>query len=171
MNEVEFNKVIFWVQIHDLGYKKFSMSNARKIGDRIGKCIEVESDEALRNRSYIRLKVEVEVDKPLMLRFWWTNSQGKEKWASIKYERLSDFCYGCGILGHTTQSCKEDVKQSETNPIAPAYGPWLIGLRPKPSSPRGKQGGKNVHHTPGPKVEMMREAEQFEKARKTNQGK
>lgn len=36
LNEVEFNKVTFWVQIHDLGYEKLSTSNARKVGNKIG---------------------------------------------------------------------------------------------------------------------------------------
>lgn len=39
LSEVDFNKVTFLVQVHDLGYEKSSSGNARKVGDKIGKCI------------------------------------------------------------------------------------------------------------------------------------
>lgn len=151
LSEVEFTKVNFWVQVHDLGYEKFSPENARRVGDKIGKCIDVESNETLTGRSFLRIKVEVEVQKPLMAGFWWKNSQGAEKWATIKYERLSDFCYGCGTLGHTTQTCKEEVARAEQNTIAPAYGPWLIGTTPKAYTQTEKQAWGRGAHNPGDK--------------------
>lgn len=61
------------------------------------------------------------------------NSQGDESWVNIKYERLSDFCYECGKVGHTTQSCKEKVRMSETKMGHPMYSLWLVGSRPKKS--------------------------------------
>lgn len=67
----------------------------------------------------------VDTEKPLMAEFWWHNSQGNETWANIKHERLSDFCYGCERLGHTTQSCMEEVKISKIKEGHPE--PWLIG--------------------------------------------
>lgn len=62
---------------------------------------------------------------------------GREKWATIKYERLSDFYYGCGRLGHTSQHCGEEVVISELNPGFPCYDPWLSSVDPKysPRSP------------------------------------
>lgn len=119
------------------------------------------------------MRVEVAVDKPLLPGFWWRNSQGLEKWATIKYERLSDFCYECGILGHTTLACKEDIKQSETNSIAPAYGPWLVGIRPKQTTLKGRPMGESSHRTPGNTkgdkktwFDVMKEAESAKKSRK-----
>lgn len=35
VNEVLFNMVPFWDQVHDLGYEKFNSANARRIGDRM----------------------------------------------------------------------------------------------------------------------------------------
>lgn len=56
----------------------------------------------MHNRCFIRIKPELNVEGPLLAGFWWINSREEDKWAVIKYERLSDFCYGCGKLGHTS---------------------------------------------------------------------
>lgn len=61
--------------------------------------------------------------------FLWSVSKGQEKWASIKYERLSNFCYGCGRLGHTSSNCAEEVVMSEIKSRFPLYNPWLSGSR------------------------------------------
>lgn len=76
-----------------------------------------------------------------MASFWWNNSQGNDIWANVKYERLFDFCYRCGKLDHTTQSCKDKVQMSKTKSVLPLYGPWLIEIRPKSSHPMRMSGG------------------------------
>lgn len=74
------------------------------------------------------MRVEGEVDEPLIAGFSWTNSREEEQWASIKYEHLSNFYYGCGKLRHTTQACREEVTISKAKPRYPMYGPWLTTL-------------------------------------------
>lgn len=93
------------------------------------------------SKSYVRLKVIVDMEKPLMVGFWWKNSEGNEIWANIKYVQLYDFFYGCRRLGHTTKSCKEDVKKYETKLGHLLYGPWLIGTRPKKTHSMRMSGG------------------------------
>lgn len=34
------------------------------------------------------------------------------RWTKIKYECISDVCYGCGTLGHTLNQCEVDVVMS-----------------------------------------------------------
>ena len=39
--------------------------------------------------------------------------KGKERawaWASIKYEKLSDFCFVCGKLGHLWKNCDKRIE-------------------------------------------------------------
>lgn len=119
------------MQVHNLGLEKFSMENAHRIGNSIGRYIETDKDVENKSNSYLNLKVVVDTEKTLMARFWWQISQGDETWTNIKYERLSDFCYGCGRLGRTTQVCKEEVKISEIKEGHTMYGPWIIRMRPK----------------------------------------
>lgn len=85
----------------------------------------------MKHRSLLRLNIEINVGVPLIEGFWWSNTKGHEKWATIKYECLSDFCYGYGRLGHTSQHCEEEIIMSELKPGVPRYGPWLTGLRPR----------------------------------------
>lgn len=94
LQAVNFTKIQFWVQSHELGLEKF-----------IGEFIETEGRIEDINRNYMRLKV-------LLAGFWRKNSHRVKTLANIKYERLSDFCYGCGRPGHTTQLCKEALRMS-----------------------------------------------------------
>jgi len=55
----------------------------------------------------MRIRVMVDVRKPLVC----TKSIKKKGAApvlvNIKYERLGIFCYYCGLLGHTEDSCEK----------------------------------------------------------------
>lgn len=114
-----------WVQVHGLSLEMLNYGNAFQIENFIGKCSQMASEEEMQQMGYIRFKTEVEVDEPLTPGFWWINAKGKGRWAQVRYERLSDFCYGCGNLGHTSQSCNREIKISEENTGKPMYGPWI----------------------------------------------
>ncbi|GKU88181.1 hypothetical protein SLEP1_g2477 [Rubroshorea leprosula] len=54
----------------------------------------------------IRIRIDLEVDKPLQ-RFKTSQVTPTEcKKLRIKYERLSEFCFVCGCLGHLENDCK-----------------------------------------------------------------
>jgi len=50
-------------------------------------------------------------------------------WIKFKYLKLPDFCYGCGVLGHTLKAC--EVLDPETLVSEPQYGAWLRASLPK----------------------------------------
>ncbi|KAH7834261.1 hypothetical protein Vadar_014353 [Vaccinium darrowii] len=85
-------------------------SNAEVIGRRFGNLLGVEArdDGLLLNRSYLRIRVEVDLDQPLPRGFWLRckPATSKDCWIWYKYERLSDFCYACGRIGHDNKVCK-----------------------------------------------------------------
>lgn len=93
----------------------------------------------------MRIKTKVNACSPLLPGFWWTNAKGEEKCDSIKFERLSDFCYGCGKLGHTSQFYHSEIVMSEINTNSPMSGPWLTGVRPRRSVAWHQLGGGNVN--------------------------
>ncbi|KAH7867291.1 hypothetical protein Vadar_031473 [Vaccinium darrowii] len=101
---IEFLSCPFWVQIHGLPVEKMSRSNAEIIGRRFRKLLGVEafSDGLLLSRSFLRLRVEIDLSQPLPKGFWLrkTKDNGKDLWISYKYEKLSDFCYAGGRIGH-----------------------------------------------------------------------
>ncbi|KAL2899918.1 Carnosine N-methyltransferase [Bienertia sinuspersici] len=60
--------------------------------------------------------------------------KGGSKWIEIKYERLMDFCYACGIFGHSFHNCvhyDDSIPESEL-----PYGFWL-----RASPTRKRRGG------------------------------
>lgn len=131
-----------WVQVYGLSLDMQNKENARSIGNSLGRCIRTEEDNTAKNQTFLRIQVEVNVEVYLVEGFWWTSRSGEEKWATVKYERLSDICYGCGKLGHTSLNYEEGVAISEINPDLPKYGSWLSGTRSRMQTKWYQLGGE-----------------------------
>lgn len=131
LEETNFNELEIWIQIHDLNLDMDNTENAQWIRNNIGRRISVGADQITNQHNLLRIKIEINTDQSLMVGFWWTNMMGQEKWATIKYEGLLDFCYGCGRLGHMSQYCEEEVTMFEQKTGFPLYGPWLQGSIPR----------------------------------------
>lgn len=134
--------------------------NVGQVANSIGKCLQIEQEQEMQQQGYIRIKSEVRIGKSLLVDLWWMDTKGEDKWASIKYERLPYFCYGCGTLGQTSLNFNKEIVLSEENNRAPMYGPWLSRSRPSGWNHIG--GGKQNQnqardHTRKTLKEMMRE--------------
>lgn len=123
--EVDFRLIQMWVQVHGLNLEMLNSDNAVQVANIIGKCLGINSEKDMQKKGYIMMKTEVVVDIPMRVGFWSTNDRGVERWAQIKYERLSTLCYGCGSLGHTTQACNREITLSKVKPSMPMYEPWM----------------------------------------------
>lgn len=49
---------------------------------------------------------------------------GNWNWVNFKYERLSTFCFVCGVLGHSDKDC-EVVYANPDKEVEKAYASWL----------------------------------------------
>ncbi|KAI8030947.1 hypothetical protein LOK49_LG01G00840 [Camellia lanceoleosa] len=112
-SEIDFSTSPFWVQVHGLPVEKMTRRNGQIIAESIGTLIGVEAphDGLLLYRSFLHIQVEINVSKPLPRGFILkkkdpTTQELVEKWVHFKFERLSDFCYDCGRIGHDQHSCK-----------------------------------------------------------------
>lgn len=98
----------FWVQIHGLplGFlnSKTGMVVAKSLGDVIA--VEEPGDRG-RMTNFLRVRIWLDISKPLKKGFFLRRSKEEDLWVRFKYERLSDFCYGCGRVSHTANDCKE----------------------------------------------------------------
>ena len=54
--------------------------------------------------------MELKIQKALVDGFWLPIEDRGRRWIRLKYEKLSDYCYGCGKLGHVLKSCGDDAK-------------------------------------------------------------
>ncbi|KAL0416806.1 UNVERIFIED_CONTAM: hypothetical protein Slati_3512500 [Sesamum latifolium] len=108
------------------------------IGNRLGKLkdVEIEPNGEVWGSS-LRIRVAVNITKPLKRAMKIQTVLGDEQLLRFTYERLPNFCYFCGHLGHTTRSCELQysdgfVDPGENTPI----GAWLRAIPPTVSRRR-----------------------------------
>ncbi|KAH7861053.1 hypothetical protein Vadar_021030 [Vaccinium darrowii] len=125
----------FWVQIHGLPVEKLSRANAETIGSRLGKLMALETSSAgfCLSRGFLQVRVEINTSQPLPKGFWLRGKAGltNDRWISFKFEKLPDFCYACGRLGHDNKGCRFVSKVDGENS---GYGPEMRTSRARKGS-------------------------------------
>lgn len=169
LHEIEFTHSLFWIQIHGVPLEGISKENARRIASKAGEVEEVEDPFVGYKlaRGFMRARVCVNITQPLVTGVWIPRKDLPNTWAWIYYEKLQDFCFKCGRLGHGKKDCEEQEVKAQWNPEKPRYGPKL-GVPPLKGlssvvdgmshreehegriyAPRRESGGKEVGRSDG----------------------
>lgn len=102
-------------------------NNAVKIMTMMGEVLEVENplvdDQLL--RTFLRVRINVDVTKPLPTGCWIPRKDLPKTLVVFKYEKLQDFCYKCGVLGHEQKGCQEERAMAAFRNDYHRYGPSL----------------------------------------------
>ncbi|KAF7146204.1 hypothetical protein RHSIM_Rhsim04G0115200 [Rhododendron simsii] len=107
-SDLDFDFSPFWVQIHGLPLGFLNSKTGMVVAKSLGEVIAVEDPgDCGRMTNFLRVRVWLDVSKPLKKGFFLRRSKEDDIWVRFKYERLSDFCYGCGKVSHTVNECKE----------------------------------------------------------------
>nr|POE57495.1 uncharacterized protein CFP56_06561 [Quercus suber]POF24121.1 uncharacterized protein CFP56_77266 [Quercus suber] len=127
--EVDFSLLTFWVQVHGLPVVWNSEDNLRKIGLRLGKVIELDlvGDLGGTWKKFVRICVDIRLGKPLFLGLFLPHPNNTDCWIGLKYEKLIDVCYKCGVVGDEERSCTGTLYQI-CNPNGARFKaaePWL----------------------------------------------
>jgi hypothetical protein len=127
VENLPFHQVDFWVQLHNLPILSMKRKVAMAMGGYIGEVLPSPTqEEEASNGKYMRVRVRVDITKPLCRGRKIGLSNGAEGWVSFQYERLPNFCYWCGIPTHGERDCEEWLRTPENLREKPLeYGIWL----------------------------------------------
>ncbi|KAG5530897.1 hypothetical protein RHGRI_025748 [Rhododendron griersonianum] len=133
IQSMDFSSCPFWVQIHGLPVDKMSRANAEIIGKRFDKLLAIEGgpEGLLLHRSFLRIKANINLSLPFPKGFWLKKKSpgNSDIWISYKFEKLSDYCYACGRVGHEKKGCRFIPREAgETS----CYGPDLRAPKARP---------------------------------------
>ena len=110
VNELAFNKVPFWVKVHDIPCSFLTRKVAEKLCDTVGevrKSIGAMDDVG---GSFFRVRVMVDITLPLCRGRVISLTNGSKSWVNFNYERLPSVCYWCGRLDHNDRDCELWIK-------------------------------------------------------------
>ncbi|KAK6119836.1 hypothetical protein DH2020_046431 [Rehmannia glutinosa] len=120
--DITFDKIDIWVQLHNLPLAFMNKKVIESIGGKVGKLVEVdEGDGGNYWGKFARIRVTLEMDKPLKKCISVKVEDAEEILVILVYERLPDFCYACGCIGHVVKDCtREGVDKDDLT-----FGPCL----------------------------------------------
>ncbi|KAL0315597.1 UNVERIFIED_CONTAM: hypothetical protein Sradi_5437900 [Sesamum radiatum] len=124
---VDLNWCDFHVRIHRLPIGRMTSDIARFIGEKIGRPYVLDQTKGPEScGSYLRFRIAIDVTKPLPRALKIRTVLGDEQLVTFTYERLPNFCYICGRLGHISQWCESRFQPNfvDLGDSSP-YGPWL----------------------------------------------
>lgn len=99
----------------------------------MGTLLEIEEDKLGLDR-YRRVKLMLDVSKPLRRQKVITDRSGREVKVEFAYEWLPFMCFACGVMGHSERDCAAVAEEDKKK------GPgWGLFLRASPRKGRGKE--------------------------------
>lgn len=115
IDEIEFTHIPIWIRILKLPIGMMNKATGEAVGKEVGEFLEVEMEEgAVMVNNFLRVKVRLDIRKPLMRGVTdQVGKDGREKWCPLIYEHLPDFCYTCGVIGHTEKICDKKLTKGE----------------------------------------------------------
>ncbi|KAH9782148.1 hypothetical protein KPL71_008766 [Citrus sinensis] len=121
-----FTHTSFWVQIHNVPLACMDKDFLRELGEKLGSVEEVQTDD---NGDcigeYARIRVSINITLPLERILFLKREGETDIPMPVVYERLPDFCYCCGIIGHQYKECgKYQDQPREDLP----YGSWMKAI-------------------------------------------
>lgn len=112
-NNMKFSHSPFWVQIWGLPFDMITEKLGMDIGSSLGVFITADARSWLVDQAKLmRIRVNIPIDKPLRRCRIVVSPEGEANRVFFHYERLSIFCYHCGLMGYDDRRCPSQRSQS-----------------------------------------------------------
>lgn len=99
-------EISVWIQLWGIPLEFQTPAVASALGSILGVCLSVDwSPEFPRNLRFMRIRVRIPIDSPLLMGFVINTDDDQMIWVQCKYERMYRICTGCGRIGHTYPAC------------------------------------------------------------------
>lgn len=92
-SDVTFARSPFWVHLLDVPFGKRNPSFAYDIGEDLGGFLEYDDSDPLGWEEYMRIKISLDIEKPLRRGCTIANGRDSSLWIGLKHERLGDYCF------------------------------------------------------------------------------
>jgi 14-3-3 protein epsilon len=126
-----------WVQVHNLPMGLMKERVGIGLANYIGSFVEYDkNNNSSFWRQYMRIRVKIDVRKPLKKNYRVQNHEGEWCTVNFKYEKLGIFCFVCGIMGHAENKCEVRFSMEQDD----GSREWSVELRAEPR----RQGGRMV---------------------------
>lgn len=107
LQNIRLSDLFIWIQVYDLPIGFNSEIIHKSIGNYVGKFLEFDPKNFQGLwRNYLRIKVAIDVRRPLRSKMRIKKSGGEWIWINFMYERMPSFCFYCGKIGHTDKLCE-----------------------------------------------------------------
>ncbi|KAI9128990.1 hypothetical protein K1719_000473 [Acacia pycnantha] len=122
--DFDFSRCPIWIQIHNVPMEAMCLENAIRIGGYVGEVMLAENPHHNGRfvRNFMRVRVVLDLRKTLASGFWMDKPNGDKFWTDIRFEKLQNFCYSCGKIGHDSRVCRFEKLMSVVNSIEPRFG-------------------------------------------------
>lgn len=102
---MSFHSIPCWIRLYDLPIAGKTPQTLKILGRRFGEVLELDENNLDIASRCARLKILLDLQKPLKQGTNIRIGEMEPKWIAVKYERLPTFCYVYGHVGHTMRDC------------------------------------------------------------------
>lgn len=127
--KVALTSINLWIQVHDLPPGFMTETVGKLLGNFFDEFLlyDHKNDSSLW-RDCMRIKIKLDIRKPLKRKKKIIDRKGKEFVVHCKYERLGEFCFICGLVTHTDRFCRKFLENPGDNLVKE----WGATLRAPP---------------------------------------
>lgn len=115
LEDLVFAFIPIWIRASKMPFGMMNKVTGKAITNEVGEFIQMEAEEdGTAVGQFLHIKIRLDIRKPLMRGVTLCVGEGKKEiWCPLVYEFLPDFCYTCGIIGHTDKVCGVKLKEGE----------------------------------------------------------